>query len=272
MSVPQPAGTTLTIKGLINKVQAYLQGNQNAVETQTNPEMRPTAWIRDSLREITANYDFEELRVIGPLVTIGPGLGYQGSNYMYPVTSFLQAGTDMTIMQDPVIFLTPAQGAAGGLNAVAQVATTSNLVGYSMDYLTPKAIQPLLFIPGGIPFKYTRYGNMFWFGSQPGSNFNVYLPYQVRHPFSDTLVETIVKVPEDWFDIIAIAAAERGAAGPLRWYDHATFLHQLLYGDPEYQDSGGERGRPGLIAARILQPERDRRLSPVMILPGAQRY
>jgi len=146
-----------------------------------------------------------------------------------------------------------------------------NLVGYSMDYLTPKAIQPILFVGGGIPFRYTRFGNMFWFGTQPGQNFNVYVPYQVRHQFSPTLPESIIKVPADWYDIIAFAAAERGALY-LRWNDQATFIHNLLYGDPEYQESGGEKGRPGLIAARILQPERDRRLSPVMLTIGSARY
>lgn len=262
-----PAATNITVNTLINKVAAALQNRQDVTETQTNPEMRPSAWIRDALREITANWPFEELRVIGPMVTLGPGLGYQGSNYMYPVASFLNKGDDMTLMEDPVIFLTPRQAVSVGL-----VATTSNVSAYSMDHLTPKAIQTLLFQPGGVPFKYTRYGNMFWFGSQPGSNYNTYLPYQVRHPFNEeNLTGSPVRVPADWFDIVAYAAAERGAIA-FRWNEHATYIHNVLYGDPKFQQSGGEEGRPGLIAARILQPERDRRLSPVQIMIGASRY
>lgn len=265
--MPPPAATNITVNTLINKVAAALQNRSDVSESQTNPEMRPSAWIRDALREITANWPFEELRVTGPQVTIGPGLGYQGSNYMYPVSSFMNKGDDMTLMEDPVIFLTPGQAASVGV-----IATTSNLVAYSMDYLTPKAIQPLLFIPGGVPFKYTRYGNMFWFGSQPGQPYTVYLPYQVRHPFDESnLTSSPVRVPPDWFDIVAFAAAERGAV-MLRWNDQATFLHNLLYGDPKFQMSGGEEGRPGLIAARILQPERDKRMSPVQVMIGAQRY
>jgi hypothetical protein len=270
MPTPPPAATNTTINSLINKVAAALQNRSDVTENPTqqpNPEMRPSAWIRDSLKEITANWPFEELRVIGPMVQLGPGLGYQGSNYMYPVASFLNKGDDMTLMEDPVIFLTPGQAVSVGL-----VATTSNVSAYSMDYLTPKAIQTLLFQPGGVPFKYTRYGNMFWFGSQPGSVYNTYLPYQVRHPFdADNLTASPVRVPSEWHDIVAFAAAERGAV-MLRWNDQATFLHNLLYGDPKYQQSGGEEGRPGLIAARILQPERDKRLSPVQIMPGASRY
>lgn len=267
MSLEQPSGTTLRIKDLTNKVAAALQNRSDVSEAAANPEMRPSAWIRDSLREITANYAFTELQKNGPLVIIGPGLGFQGSNYMYPVAKFLASGDDVTITEDPVIFLTPGQAASVGVVA----ANTTNVVGYAMDYMTPKAIQPLLFIPGGVPFKYTRYGNMFWFGSQPGQNYNVYLPYQVRHQFTTDLPETIIKVPADWFDIVAFSAAERGALN-LRWNDQATYIHNILYGDPKYQQSGGEEGRPGLIAARILQPERDRRLSPVMLTVGSTRY
>lgn len=269
MSVQQPSGTTLRIADLTNKVTAALQNRSDVSETQSNPEMRPSAWIRDSLREITANYPFTELQKPGPVATIGPGLGWQGSNYMYPVSMFLATGDDVTITEDPVIFLSPTQAARVGLSNI--VATTVNGVGYSMDYLTPKAIQNLLFVGGGVPFKYTRYGNMFWFGTQPGQPYNVYLPYQVRHQFSSDLPQTVIKIPADWFDIVAFAAAERGALY-LRWNDQATFIHNILYGDPEYQQSGGESGRPGLIAARILQPERDKRLSPVTLQVGYDRY
>lgn len=186
---------------------------------------------------------------------------------MYPVSMFLQPGDDVTLQEDPVIFLTPGQAQAAG----ALVGNTPNVVGYSMDYLTPKAIQPLLFIPGGVPYKYTRYGNQFWFGSQPGQPYDVYLPYQVRHPFNTNLPETVIRIPQDWFDILAYAAAERGAINN-RWNDQATYLHNVLYGDPKFQSSGGEFGRPGLIAAKLFQPERDKARSPVCVMPFAQRY
>jgi hypothetical protein len=267
MTLAAPSAATLTINGLINKVQADLQNRPDVSETQANPEMRPSAWIRDALREITANWPFTELQKPGPLVTIGPGLGYQGSNYMYPVSMFLAPGDDVTIQEDPVIFLTPQQAASVGFVGTAQ----TNSVAYSMDYLTPKAIQSMLFIPGGIPFKYTRYGNMFWFGTQPGSPFNVYLPYQVRHPFNPELPTTPIRVPQEWFDIVAYAAAERGAV-VLRWNDQASYIHQLLYGDPASQMKDGSLARPGLISARIFQPERDRRLSTVQISPMVARY
>jgi hypothetical protein len=261
-----PAVASTTINDLIPKVQAALQNRSDASETQTNPEMRPSAWIRDTLKELTANWPFEHLCTTGPLVTIGPGLGYKGSNYMYPVSMFLNPGDDMTLSEDPVIFLTPGQAGAAGF-----VGTTSNVVGYPMDRLSVKAIQSLLFIPGGVPFKYTRYGDQFWFGSQPGANYNVYLPYQIRHPFLPSLPNSPVRVASDWFDIVAFGAADRGAV-MLRWNDQSVFLHNLLYGDPDFQRSGGVEGRPGLIAGKLFQSERDKRLSPVHVTIGAGRY
>jgi len=263
---PLPASSVTTIGGLINKVKAILQNRSDVSETQANPEMRPSAWLRDALIEITTGYQMHELCRPGPLVTIGPGLGWNNSNYMYPVSMFLDPGDDLTFSEDPVIFLNGTQAAQVGV-----VAQTANVVGYPMDYLTPKAIQSLLFIPGGIPFKYTRYGNMFWFGSQPGQPYNVYLPYQRRHKFERDLTQTPVQLPTDWLDILCYAAAERGAIN-LRWNDQAAFIHKTLYGDPASMMKDGTLARPGLIAARVLQIERDRRLSPVQILPGAQRY
>jgi len=249
---------------MINRVVADLQNRQDVNESNSNLEMRPSAWLRDALREITESQPFEELRQPNPPnVTIGPGLGVGGSTYKYKVSAFLNPGDDVTLMEDPVIFLN---------TTLTGPASTTNSVAYPMDYLTPKAIAPQLNIPGGIPFKYTRFGDQFWFGTQPGQNYTTYLPYQLRHPFNDdNLLVSLVYLPPSWFDILSLAAAERGAIR-LRWNDQADYLHKTLYGDPASQMKDGTLARPGLIAARILQQERDRRLSTVQITPVVQRY
>jgi hypothetical protein len=100
----------------------------------------------------------------------------------------------------------------------------------------------------------------------------VYLPYQIRHPFNgDNLLISPLYVPPDWHDIIAYAAAERGAV-TLRWNDQADYLHKLLYGDPASQMRDGVLARPGLISAKVMQQERDRRLSTIQICPAVSRY
>jgi hypothetical protein len=259
-----PGASTAKIGDLIQKVQSDLQNRQDANENAANPEMRPSAWLRDALREITESNPFEELRQPNPPnVTIGPGLGVGGSSYKYKVSAFVNSGDDLTLMEDPVIFLN---------GTLTGPAVNTNTVAYPMDYLTPKAIAPLLNIPGGIPLKYTRFGDQFWLGTQPGQNFVVYLPYQLRHPFNDeNLLVSPVYLPNSWFDILSMAAAERGAI-KLRWNDQADFLHKTLYGDPASQMKDGTLARPGLIAARVLQQERDRRLSTIQMTPVVQRY
>jgi hypothetical protein len=261
-----PGSSTATISDLIPRVQAALQNNPNVNEKQPNPEMRPSAWIRDALREITESNTFEELRVPDPpLVTIGPGLGVGGSSYKFFVSTFLNPADDYTLSEDVVIFLNAALTGPGTPN-------TANVVTYPMEFLTPKAIAPMLNIQGGIPMKYTRFGTQFWFGPQPNTNFVVYLPYQLRHQFVDTnLPSSSVNVPPSWFDIVSLAAAERGAIVN-RWNDQATFIHKTLYGDPASQMKDGTLARPGLISARTLQQERDRRLSTIQIGIVSQRY
>lgn len=249
------------INELIPEVQGWLQNRADASETQTNPTMRPSHWLRRALQEMTANYEFEELKVSGPLVNIGPGLGYRGSNYAYPVSYFLNPGDDVTLTFDPVIFLTPGQAQQAGL----AVTSTNQGGAYSMDYMSEKSIQTILFVGGGIPFKYTRHGNQLWFGTQPGSVFQVYLPYQLRHPFYPDLITSPVRIPSDWHEIAVIAAAKRGAV-KMRWNDQASYLHNILYGDPENPE------KLGLIAQHLQQPERDRRLSPMTLQVGYDRY
>lgn len=244
-----PGSPTAVIGDLIQMVQADLQNRQDVTESQSNPEMRPSAWLRDALREITANIPFEELRQPNPPnVIIGPGKGVGGSNYKYPVSQFILPGDDVTLMEDPVIFLDPP----------------TNSVPHPMDYLTPKAIAPY-FVVNGIPYNYTRFGTEFWFGVQPQQNYTVFIPYQIRHQFNEAnLLVSAVGVPPDWFDIIAYAAAERGAQR-LRWNEQAAFIHQILYGDPK--DPTGV----GLIEKRMSQQERDRRLSTIAVTPVVVR-
>jgi hypothetical protein len=261
-----PGAPTTTIGGLINRVVAALQNRSDVNENAPNPEARPSAWIRDALREITESTPFEELRQPNPpFVTIGPGLGVNGSSYAYKVSAFVNPGDDVTLTEDPVIFLNTTFTAPGVPNA-------SNTIAYPMSYLSYKAIVPLLNVPGGIPFNYCRFGDQLLFGSQPGQRFTVYLPYQNRHPFNDdNLLISPVYVPPSWHDIVAYAAAERGCIA-LRWNEQRDVLHKLLYGDPASMTEDGKMARPGLIAARVLQQERDRRLSVIQIGVMSQRY
>ena len=238
-------------QGIVNKLQGRTDiTNQQAAE-----------WVKRALLDITESMIFEELRRLGPMVTIGPGYGLNGSSYIYPISSFLNAGDDYTLMEDPVIVL-------AGTSAGTQFTSAGQItdaVTYPMDYMTPKAIQPLLGIGGGIPFKYTRFQGNFWFGTQPGQPYQVFLPYQVRHPFVSNLPESPLFIPTSWEEIVEYSAAMRGAE-ERRWPDMVKDLKYILYGDPKRPDM------PGILAARKLQIERDENKSTRQLLPYVGSY
>lgn len=247
-------------------INDLFEGVQEALFGKDITPLQSARWVARTLKNLTGKYPFEELRVKGPMMTIGPGLGNNGSNYEYFVSSFLNAGDDLTLMENPVIFLSPTQAQQVNLVGTGQPFGTSP-VGYPMDYMTPTAIQTMLFISGGIPFKWTRYGQFFWFGTQPGSPFQMYLPYQRRHPFQDAnLPQSPIFIPPDWEDIVQYSAALRGAQA-LRWPEQVNQMREILYGDPK-----NPKGRPGLLAAMDLQIERDQQKSSRQLMPVVARY
>lgn len=236
--------------GIIAKLQ-----NRTDISLQ-----QASQWVRRALLDITESMIFEELRRYGPLVTVGPGMGYQGSNFMYLISTYLRPGDDYTLMEDPVIFLTSTSGQAFDFFGMV-----TDSVGFGMEYMTMKAIQPLLYIGGGIPFKYTRYGQFFLFGTQPGQPYQTYLPYQIRHPFTSNLPESPLFIPTSWEEIVEYSAAMRGAE-ERRWPDMVKDLKFVLYGDPKTPD------QPGILSARKLQIERDQNKSTRQLIPVVQRY
>ena len=97
-----PAQNPHLISDLVPGVVAALAGKTN-ITPQT-----AAVWIKKTLLNLSETYPFEELRRVGPIVTIGPGLGYNGSNYEYLITPFLlNPSDDYTLLEDPVIFLNP---------------------------------------------------------------------------------------------------------------------------------------------------------------------
>ena len=98
--------------------------------------------------------------------------------------------------------------------------------------------------------------------------------YQKRHnfPLDETdLNGVMVYVPDTWEEIIAYAAAERIAVVK-RWNDQATYIHNLLWGDPASRNEQGKLDRPGLIAARPLQIERDQQHNSRQLMIRTSRY
>jgi hypothetical protein len=246
--VPIPGSSTHTIGDLVQGVIDALQG-------RTDVSTIAPRYIAKAIKEITESYPFEELRRTGPQFTLTPGVG------IYSVANFLNSDDDYTSPESFVIFLDPP----------------TNSVNYTIKYRTPNAIEPLL-APNttGIPMYFTRYGLNFHLGPIPNLSYLTFLRYQVRHPMpvmTDPVGLTGQRLffPDTWEDIVEYAAAERIAIVK-RWNDQRDIIHEILWGDPEYAMSEGKRGRPGLIAARLLQYERDQKFNARQLNIMVPRY
>ena len=210
----------------------------DALQGRTDVATIAPKYIKRAVQEICESTDFEELKITGPTVTLTAGQPY------YPVSFFLQPGDDYTQIPSFCIY----------------VNYPTNTVLTTMQYKTVMAIDPMTgSATAGLPSRWTRYGNQIFVGPTPNQAWTVFMRYQLRHrfPLDETdLSGVMIYVPDTWEEIIAYAAAERIAVVK-RWNDQATYLHQLLWGDPASRNEQGKLDRPGLIGARVLQIERD---------------
>jgi hypothetical protein len=141
----------------------------------------------------------------------------------------------------------------------------------SLNWKNPKELDPMTLVPGN-PVNWTRYGSSIILGPSPNQAYVTYMRYQNEHPFTASPINNQdVLVPNSWLEIIAYAAGIR-AGIILRAADITSECHNILYGDPEYVNSQGKRGRPGIIAARLFNQERDSFNNAGTIIPVLDSY
>lgn len=237
---------TGTIADMQSDVLDALQGRTDV------PASMVANYVAKTVRELTESYPFEELRTTGPQVVLTI------NQAIYPYVTFLNTGDDYTSNESFAIY----------------VDYPNNTVPGPIIYKTPAAIETMIGPATlGIPSRWTRYGTNIHLGPVPNAAYTVFMRYQVAHPFTVPVpqITDAIFVPKTWYDIVAYGAAMRICV-PKRWPDQYQFLHDMLYGDPEYIKSDGKRGRPGLIAARVFQVERDQKFSTRQLMPVVSRY
>lgn len=245
MSLPGVA--TKTINDLVPYVTDALQG-------RTDVAAIAPKYIKRAVQEICESNVFEELKITGPTVALTVGV------FSYPVATFmLDPGDDYVQVPSFALFID----------------FPNNTVTQNIKYKTVMALEPSLgAATTGIPSRWTRYGTNILLGPVPNQPFQVYMRYQMRHRFpldESNLGQVKLYIPDTWEEIIAYGAAERIAIVK-RWNDQATFLHNILWGDPASKTSDGTMSRPGLISARTLQIERDQRHNSRQLVPVVGRY
>jgi hypothetical protein len=223
----------------------------NALQGRSDVSTLVPLYMKRTLQDVTDNYPFEELRQTGPQVAL------TANQSLYPASIFLNTSDDYTIHSSFTLF----------------VDFPANTIKSPITYKTPAAIE-VMTSPAtkGIPAKWTRYGSNIFLGPTPDKGYTVFFRYQKRYQFQeDNLGTTPILIPDSWEEIIIYSCAERIAIVK-RWNDQATYLHQVLYGDPEYQTSAGKMGRPGLLSARLFQQEKDEQMATRQLVPLVPRY
>lgn len=207
-----------------------------------------TSLVVAALLEITESYPFDELRVSGPQFALTPGTA------IYPLTSWLQAG-DVEATQIP---------------SFALVIPSSTSISM-LDWKNPKELEPMTAVQSQCKC-WTRFGSNIILGPNPDQAYVTYMRYQRKHPLTANPIQTQqVFIPDSWLEIVAYTAGIR-AGILLRAETITQECHSILYGDPEYTMSQGKAGRPGIIAARIFNPERDSSYNAGAMTPICESY
>lgn len=214
----------------------------DALQQRTDVASIIPRYLKRAVTELTESNPFEELRRTGPTVQLTV------NEPRYAPAFFVNPGDEYTSPESFVIF----------------VDYPSNQVKTTLDYKTPKAIEPMTSpATSGIPSRWSRFGNDILVGPVPNNPYSVFMRYQVAHPWPEdenALGGAALYIPKSWEEIAVYSAAHRIAIVK-RWNDQAKICHDVLFGDPEFVASQGKRGRPGLIAARLFQVERDQRFN-----------
>lgn len=242
----------MVIADLVPGVILKLRGR-----TDVTPDI--PGYIRSALLDITQNYEFEELRVTGPL-----------TNFIINKSSYPKQGSECIFIQPGHISITfivswfcyflqngPYQG--------IQTVTPGVSTGLVLKGRSPRVVEPMSNILGQ-PSVYSIVGPTILVGYMPNAAYATYMRYQRQHPFNpgSQLLNSPVFIPADWQDIIEYAAAEK-ACDNLGMTDIGVLYHQKLYGNPM-------KKYPGLIMERLSQQDRNTAYNEKQLRPVVRRY
>jgi len=201
-------------------------------ENRESDRLRVETWVRDALIEIAANpgyrNEFDELEVNGPLYSLTSGQQEYNADLFINTDDVNLNFLDFMIWMDP----------------------PTNI---NRRKLTQKHYQHIdMWRPvGSTPVDWYRFENTIGFNPVPNASFQVQARYYRLHPIDDScLSATPILLPRDWWEIIVMAAVERGYMELLE-FEKANQVHVLLYGDP------GNPTKPGLVASRLKRREKE---------------
>ena len=246
----------MIVKDLVAGVISKLRGRDDL-------SAKAPLYIRKALIELGQNYEFEKLKVTGPI-----------TNFKTNVSEYPRQGTQCKFINDGDAKITHI--ASWFIWYTNSTPIPGVDTGFELKYRNLRVVEPMSKILG-IPTFYSEFGDKIIIGFLPDQTYATQMRYQKQHPFpavSDLGTPSVsdiaslnsqeVKLPDDWQDIIEYFAAEK-ALDDVGMTDVASLYHQRLFG---YKDKLGNE-KPGLITVKLTQQERlvennERQLRPVI--------
>lgn len=219
-----------TLGSFITQVRPKL-GNRTDIDD------RITQWLMEAYREISMGYDLETLEA-----TVVNSTVYNIDTYSYP--------TGARAIKSLML-----------LNGNSPVTPTKK------DIRVVRRYQVGIL---GVPSIWAPFAAQFMLRPTPSQAYPLTIDYWVMPTIVETSATTInatlIKLPQDWFDILTYLAAEKGHQ-ELQEMDKSEQVHQLIFGDPN-----PSKGRPGMIKERINRNAAENSISNFGIRPRVRPY
>lgn len=240
-------------------------------------------YIAQALVDLSQNYEFEELKVTGPLTNFVQNLSEYPLRGYDPLgisgNPFIQASTDrITFIREWFMYFDTSGVVTPGVSTGTELKDRDVRVVRSMSVIL--GLPSVYCLVGS----YDNYGYIL-VGSMPDNPYPCQMVYQRQHPFNvtwETILQSVavgntsianqvatskVWMPIDWTEIITLAAAEKACLA-IGMNDIAMSYHQQIYG---YKDKKGNE-MPGIITVRMTQQDRQTSFNERALRPIVRRY
>lgn len=202
------------------------------VENRVDDLSRADAWLRDALLEITGDpnfrNEFDQLEVYGSQFNLTARVQEYPETNLIPPGQLNQATLDINLWQNPPT------------NTIRRKLNPSH-------YQKADNFQPTF----SLPTEWYRFGANIGFSPIPDKGYQVQTRMLMMHPINyANLAATAILIPQDWNEILVLAAAEKGFL-ELMEYEKSNKIHMLLHGDPKYPT------RPGMMNGRKTRREQE---------------
>jgi hypothetical protein len=198
---------------------------------------------QQAIQELTETYEFEELKVPSPIVAINQGVS------TYPISAFIPTGQltwDITDIFDWGFWLNP--GSQVGPFRIMKYRRVGTVDYYQFGTTAPAP--PVYFSRFGSPWGIAGPNGNLVIGPIPDNTYFSFMRFKARHPFTPTVFDSPIYMPDSWQEIVEYATCLRLAIGEGA-EKYIGIFKNILYGDPK------RPGDLGLLKAREAQMERD---------------